>query len=88
MHSKNGPTFPFLYNQIIVILCEIIVMQLVTYAGSRYDLILLVGESSTVSFLGAFANFQKATVGFIMSIFLSTWYNSAHSGWIFVTFYI
>jgi hypothetical protein len=69
-----------------MILCEIIEMQLVTYAGSRYDLILLVGESSTVSFLGAFAKFRKATVGFIMFIFLATWYNLARRGWIFVKF--
>jgi len=63
-------------------------MQLVTYAGSRYYLILLVGESSTVSFLGAFAKFKKATVGFITSVFLSTWYNLACSGWIFLKCYI
>jgi hypothetical protein len=40
-----------------MILCEIIVMQLVTAAGSRHDLILPVCESFTVSFLGAFAKF-------------------------------
>ena len=56
-------------------------MQLVTYTGLRYYLILLVGESSTVSFLGAFAKFRKATVGFIMSIFLSTWYVQLSLQW-------
>jgi len=36
--------------------------------GTTYS---AVDESSTLSFLGAFAKFQKATVGFIMSFFLS-----------------
>jgi hypothetical protein len=40
------------------------------------------------SFLGAFANLWKATLSFVMSVFLSAWNNSAPTGRIFVKFNI
>jgi len=36
--------------------------------------------------LGAFAKLQRATVGFVMSIRLSAWNNSASTGRIFIKF--
>jgi hypothetical protein len=36
------------------------------------------------SFLGMFVKFQKATIGFIMSVCLSAWNNLAPTGQIFM----
>jgi hypothetical protein len=39
-------------------------------------------------FLGAFAKWRKATVGFVISVCRNAWNNSAPTGWIFTKFYI
>jgi hypothetical protein len=41
-----------------------------------------------IYFLGAFAKLRKATLNFVMSVRLSAWNNSAHTGRIFMQFYI
>jgi hypothetical protein len=38
--------------------------------------------------LDAFAKLQKATIKFVMSVRLYAWKNSAHTGGIFMNFYI
>jgi len=42
----------------------------------------------SASFLGAFAKFRKATIGFVMSVRPSAWNSSAPTGRIFMKFNI
>jgi len=41
-----------------------------------------------IFFSGAFAKLRKATRSFVVSVRLSAWNNSAHTGRIFMKFYI
>jgi hypothetical protein len=47
---------------------------------------LLHNLTHTSSFIGAFAKVREATVSFLMSAHLSTWNNSAPTGWILMKF--
>ena len=44
--------------------------------------------SFVTQILGVFVNFQRVSISFVMSVYLSTWNNSNTMGQIFVKFYI
>jgi hypothetical protein len=46
------------------------------------------GIWNTPPTLGAFAKFWKASISFVMPVRPFEWNNSAHTGWIFMKFYI